>query len=296
MLFIKASGYALSQISETDGFVTINNKLLKEDIETNKIKDVIKYNINGTLRASIETYMHSILKKYTIHIHPIQINKYLILRNSKELIKSIISGSLILDYITPGIDVCKEILKCYEGEEIIFLLNHGIIITSDDYENILINLEILLNKFEKLQTNDFGKYKNTNKISSYVNTENTYDNVCYLCEDKIVTNYLIYKRYLFNEKIAFPDTLVYCGSQILFINKLEDISAYINNFNENPKIIIYNEHVYMINKSIRKCKETEDVFKANLLILDIDEDKTYLTKEEICFLNNWDAEKYRKLL
>ena len=32
------------------------------------------------------------------------------------------------------------------------------------------------------------------------------------------------------------------------------------------------------------------------MIMDSIYDKNYLSTEEICYLNNWDAEKYRKLL
>ena len=39
---------------------------------------ITEYNFIGSLRGSIETYMHAILKKYTIHLHPIQVNKILI--------------------------------------------------------------------------------------------------------------------------------------------------------------------------------------------------------------------------
>ena len=48
--------------------------------------------------------------------------------------------------------------------------------------------------------------------------------------------------------------------------------------------------------SLTKCKEIEDVLKSNLFILDSNFEKNYLSADEICFLNNWDAEKYRKLL
>lgn len=302
LLFIKASGYHLTQISNKGGYVTINNKKLKEDIIGNKPKSITNYNVIGSLRASIETYMHSILKKYTIHLHPIQINKILVCRDSKSIIKKLVPNSLIIDYFTPGINVCNEILKLYNNEEIIFLINHGIIITSDDYDSILLKLEELLNIFEINQNLDFNKYKLTNKISNIIsdiinkNDSNIIENISYLCEDKIINNYLLNKKELFTEAITFPDSLIYCGLKILFIVSLEEIKNYLYKYNEPPKIIVYNELIYIINISIQKCKESEDVLKSNLIILDTDNEKTYLTNEEICYLNNWDLEKYRKMI
>jgi hypothetical protein len=95
-------------------------------------------------------------------------------------------------------------------------------------------------------------------------------------------------------KISFPDALIYCGVKILFgVQCLDD---YIKKFNESPKIIIENDFIYINNHTLQKCKEIEDVLKSNLIILDTNFDKIFLSYEEICFLNNWDAEKYRKLL
>ena len=68
-----------------------------------------------------------------------------------------------------------------------------------------------------------------------------------------------------------------------------------------PKIIVISKdnNIYITSHSLNKCKEIEEVLKANLFILDSEgkeREKNYLSMEEICFLNNWDAEKYRKLL
>ena len=43
-MFIKASGYNLTNIDEENGYTVINNKLLLEDINANTTKDVIEYN------------------------------------------------------------------------------------------------------------------------------------------------------------------------------------------------------------------------------------------------------------
>ena len=86
-MFIKASGFHLTQINKNNGYVTIDNELLEKDVRKKKTKTIFEYNVLGKLRGSIETYMHSILKKYTIHLHPIQVNKILISKNSDEFIK-----------------------------------------------------------------------------------------------------------------------------------------------------------------------------------------------------------------
>jgi FMN phosphatase YigB (HAD superfamily) len=294
LMFIKASGYNLTNIDEGNGYTVINNKLLLEDINTNTTKDVTEYNFIGNKRGSIETFMHSILKKYTVHLHPIQINRILISNKAIEIINKLYPNSLIIEYLTPGIKVCNKIRELYDNQNVIFLLNHGIIVTSDDIDEVYNLINDMLIKFESYQQINFDKYKHTNIISKAVNTVFNVSNVSYLCQDEIINKYFTQNMNLFKENITFPDFLIYCGLKCLF--GLDNIEEYKILYEESPKIIIENNLIYINSHSLTKCKEIEDVLKSNLLILDSGFEKNYLSSDEICFLNNWDAEKYRKLL
>ena len=298
-LFIKASGYNLTNISLNDGYSVINNNKLINDINIGDcMMDVINYNVIGNNRGSIETYMHAILKKYTIHLHPIQVNQILITKNARDIINDLFPDSLFLEYITPGIKVCNEIKKKYNNECVIFLKNHGIIITTDNYDKIYEILKNVINKCEYLVCKTFNlkKYKFTNKISNYINSYFDLDNVSLLYEDLIVCEYLINKKYLFKEAITFPDALIYCGASILFLDDLleNELQEYKNKYNQAPNIIIINNNIYICGNSLNKCKDIGDVLKSNLMILDSEYKKNYLDQDEIFFLNNWDAEKIRR--
>jgi rhamnose utilization protein RhaD (predicted bifunctional aldolase and dehydrogenase) len=315
IMYIKESGIHLTTIDETNGYVMIDNRLLKNDIENNTTKDVLKYNLFGNKkRGSIETFMHSILNKYTVHIHPIQTNRILVSNQAKEICNKLYPNSLVIDYLTPGIKVCNEIKKKYNGESLIFLINHGIIITSDSIGIIYYLLEDVINKFTEKDCMMFEKYKRTNEISKQINyvyfndainninnINNTMINtnkwiISYLSDDEVINKYYKEKRHLFIEKPAYPDALIYCGVIPLCSIETTDINDYKQKYDELPKIVVYKDHIYTVSHSLQKCKEIEDVFKSNLMIMDTVYDKNYLTTEEICYLNNWDAEKYRKLL
>jgi hypothetical protein len=99
---------------------------------------------------------------------------------------------------------------------VIFLLNHGIIITTDNISEVYNLINDVLEKFESYQNMDFLKYKNTNKISKTINSVFKIDNVSYLCEDEVINSYLSQKIELFKESITFPDFLIYCGVKVLF--------------------------------------------------------------------------------
>jgi len=143
---------------------------------------------------------------------------------------------------------------------------------------------------------NFDRYKYTNEVSSYIQTTFDVDLITYLCENKEIKYYIENKPELFQEKITFPDALIYCGIKILFMTNLTEIMEFKTEYNELPKIIVVNNNIYIIANSLNKCKEIEDVFLSNLIILDSDYEKTYLTNEELYYLNNCDAEKYRKII
>lgn len=294
-MFIKSSGINLTDVKENTGYVMINNCNLLNDLSNNIVKNIVDYNVIGKQRGSIETYMHSVLKKYTLHLHPIQVNKILILKNSKNIIKGLFPESLFIDYTTPGIKVYNEIKINYKGEEIIFLDNHGLIITTNEYDNINNILNYVIDICDKYTQFDSYKYKLVNNISNYIIQKYNIDVVTYLSNDIIINKYIETNKKLFEEDITFPDALVYCGIKPV-IGCIEDIDKYYLQYKEIPKILIINNLLYIISTSLKKSKEIEDVLKANLLIIDTNEEKKYLSKNEIFFLNNWDAEKYRKKL
>ena len=301
-LFIKASGYSLSAIDLNYGYVMMDNKKIKKDIVAETIAaNIVNYNVLGTKRASIETYMHSILKKYTIHLHPIQLNRVLIAKNAREMCKKLYPAGLIVDYLTPGIKVCNEIKRTYNNEKVIFLINHGLIITSDEIKEIYTLLDDVLLRFETMYpAMNWVKYKNINLISHAINTVFVVGNVSYLCEDSVINDYVSKNSALLEEPITFPDALIYCGIHILsvddFLTLETDLTLYKTKYEEPPKIIVLGKYLYTTSHTLNKCKEIEEVLKANLMILDNGLEKTYLSMAEICFLNKWDAEKYRKLL
>ena len=87
----------------------------------------------------------------------------MIRKNGKKIVNLILKESLILDYFTPGQDIAAELYRKYNNENIIFLLNHGVIFTSDNYNEIYELIEDTLLKFENFLNEDFSLYKMVNR-------------------------------------------------------------------------------------------------------------------------------------
>ena len=96
-----------------------------------------------------------------------------------------------------------------------------------------------------------------------------------------------------------PDSLVFCGVSALIIRDLIDTKAfqdYKKKYFDLPKVIIFNQHIFFIAVNIKKAKEMEEVMKLHIMVLEKNKknNKNFLGFKELLYLNNWEAENYRK--
>ena len=312
-MYIKSSGVYLSEVSENYGYSLVNNKELLKIVNDKKIypetdtkkldiwlADVMAHaNLTPNFRPSIETLLHSMLKKYVLHSHPIAVNAITNRYNWKEVLTQLFGNNLILvDYKTPGLSLALELKNQIKNKDpkVIFLQNHGLIVTSDNKDDIKDITESILNTIENYLHIDLAKYKLTSEVSKLINDHNEYKYVAYLSQDAYLN------QAVENGNIFFPpccpDTVVYCGIQALKLanSPQPDIQTYKKNFLDIPKVILYKKHLFFIAKNIKKAKEAEEVFKSHVLSINANKDKNihYLPEEEIKYIGNWEAEKYRQ--
>ncbi len=309
-MLIKASGVYLSEISQNYGYARVDNlkisEIFKLNIETKskKEKDEIASNLVNSanyttkFRPSIETLLHSILKKYTLHSHPIALNAITCRKNCKKILENIFKDEDIsfVEYKTPGFELASELKKVYNGEKIIFLKNHGLIVSSDSAKEVIDITEGILEKIEKFLKIDFTKYKLTTQIYNMLENLGLYDKTPYLCSD-IFLNNNIKNKYIYSLPFC-PDKMVYCGYKTLNLNCEDDIRQYQKAYFDIPKVVIYKDNLFFIANNTKKAKEAEDVLKSHLmsLILYKDNEIDFLKDEEIGYIGNWEAEKYRSNL
>lgn len=319
-MIIKASGFLLTEVSKDIGYsmvitekvkqilhdqdiVKIHDKRKREETSSNMVK---KATINN-VRPSIETLLHSLLLKYTLHTHPISSILILIRDDWKKILNQIFKNDeiLLVEYHTPGIDLALEMLQGIKKSndkfpKIIFLQNHGLIISSDSYDDIKKINEYVCEKIEEFLELDLSKYKLTNKISSLVNNNFDQNNITYLCQEKFINDNFIKYLDLIKSRPCCPDILVYCGYEICNIKSVNDIQSivdYKSNFNELPKLFYFSNSIYINAVSLKKAREIEEVFKLHVFTL-INSNNNFnsLTIEELGYLGNWEAEKFRQNL
>jgi len=317
-MLIKASGFILSDVEINNGYskvltkqiseiinnknvITEKNKRNRENITNSLVKDGTISKLN---RPSIETLLHSFLYKYTLHTHPIVVNMVVIKKNWKNILSKIFNKDKIalVSYKTPGIELALELNKVLKSSNeihnIIFLQNHGLIITSSKFEDIKKINEYVIEKIESFLKVDFYKYKLTNKISALVNILKNDNNISYLSEDYYLNEQIKLNIKLFDFPPFCPDGFVFCGFSPVKISNLDDhkiIKSYFKKNFELPKIIIYKKMLFFIAQNVKKAKEMEEVMKFHISVLNESNKKiNLLEKQELMYLSNWEAEKFRQ--
>ena len=321
IMIIKASGFLLSDMNKENGYSKVNTKkivniLSNETITKQKDKRkresltasmVHEFTIDNDIRPSIETLLHSLLLKYTLHTHPVVVNMITIQTKWKELLLSIFKDDQIalVDYYTPGIDLALElrnVLKQFDTvPNIIFLQNHGLIITSKNSKDISKLTNYVLRKIETFLNIDMSRYKLTNKLTSLFNNVHKTNNISYLSEDYYLKKQLNINKNLFFKTPFCPDGLVFCGVRCVSINNKNDgssIESYKKKYFSLPKVVIYENNLFFIASNIKKAKEMEEVMKFHVMVLErtINDEKNFLELKELNYLNNWEAEKFRQNL
>lgn len=233
IMAIKASGYKLSQVTQKDGFARVNysdildfhnNLDLSQDKDfSGESKQIIQDSVvdegGNELKPSIETGFHSFLKKYVIHTHSVYANILCCAQEGEKLVKEIFADEdhepLWLPYTHPGFhltrvvsDAVDKFQKKYNGKpKIIFLENHGLVVTDDDArDSIELNTEV------------------NNKIKAFFDINRDYPQTRLEEDEEVFISHNNYLKDFFKnnseidedyfKQFLYPDQIVYMGGDI----------------------------------------------------------------------------------
>lgn len=319
-MLIKASGYQMAEITDTEGFSKVNYRAISEFMYNNSNtvlsedagKKVITDNTIEGKRPSIETFLHAITKKVTLHTHPILVNVMLARKDGMKILKKLFPEALFVGYATPGIKLAQTYVKSYmeaKGDtnkefNIIFLKNHGLVVSADNAEDVIYRTENVLSKIRMI----LGKQH----LEPFELTTHLYDklsSIGLIPKNKILyysTDKYIYDYLQKNSNVCIPlcpDSLIYMNRKCFVIKDNTALNG-INNDGVNkficdngyPAIIIYKNMAYIVAANVKKAKEIECVLRFNVMVsmLDDEDELDPLSIDEQNCLLNLESEKYRQ--
>ena len=144
VLWVKASGYWLSDANQKNIFVPVNHKGIIERLENRDndpvTAEVIKTDGMEGLRPSIETTLHAVMpQKYVAHTHSVNTIVNTIAQSYISELEEKLGGLDwgIVQYAKPGLPLAEEVRKVANtGADVIVLANHGIVIASNDVDKL----------------------------------------------------------------------------------------------------------------------------------------------------------------
>lgn len=260
-LYIKSSGCMLFDVEPNKNISVVNLENVVKPIGNNETEKhfLYKNTIKGS-QPSLETFFHSKTKKYTVHLHPIAVIQAL------HLFKNDVLGTFdsnFVEYYKPGLELANHIDF---NKNIIFLDKHGLIVHGNNIYKVTKTIETIIDYCEKLLNYDLTKYKNLSKIQEDI----------FLRYGKIF--YVMSTDVNFKALKCTPDCVIYSGAAV-YENKYD--------WKEPPTCIDFNGK-FIVGNNFLKCKQIEEVLK---MYENVD---TELSTTDICKLQNWDSEKYRK--
>ena len=168
LIWIKASGRRLAEVSTKQGIASLRLSALKELVVQDCAKskphnaqarrifheDAVKRIQTATLnagqgRASMETGFHSVLADVVLHLHPVYLNAFTCMQGGRELLADVAPREFTwIDYVAPGQELAVQInqtLKVPSSECDCFVLqNHGFIASGQKAKQVIAATEQFL--------------------------------------------------------------------------------------------------------------------------------------------------------
>lgn len=313
-LLIKASGYWLSEVTNTTGWSILNlpavqallddptltaltDKKEREEATSARTQALVE---QGP-RSSIETLLHATVPyTYVLHSHPLAVNIVACQPNWKETFRSLYPDCGLVPYDTPGLELTlalrSEMHSHTRAPQIFFLQNHGLLVGADSEAEVLALHEQVVQRLEQHLGIDHSAYRHCNTLATLCNRVTGRQDVAMLYQDAEVQRILRARPELRQAPPFCPDMYVFCGAAVLELLRPDkgEIEDFVAKYHHPPKVVAYAGQLYALGANLRKCYELADVLKFHLLVLEQAQQPQYLPQAELDYLGGWEAEKYRQ--
>lgn len=321
IMLVKSSGVQLADVNERDGYSKVDYRKIRDyfkdhvepyekDVFTEELgkKLLQEAQIDGA-RASIETFLHAVTGKYTLHSHPTLVNVLTARADGMETLHSLFPKAVFVPYRKPGAALAETYYKLYREQQaqgadgsIIFLANHGLVVSGESGEAVIRQTEQVLEKIAAHLGIDDSANRNATRIWETIGQiDMLRDNIVYLSENRYLSQEYagskLVEKGIWNHAFC-PDCVVYANKNLLQLKQdydRQDIEDFIECYGL-PTLVYYEGHFYILAESVKKAQEIENVmsFAAQVQYADIGHKMCYLDGAQQDELLGWEAEKYRR--
>lgn len=286
LMAVKASGYLLSDLDTNQAYAIVHYQDLVKFLAENSTASDKDYNeaaARATLteaRASMETGLHAVLGQVVIHCHSAYANIINCSEQAQDLVRDLFPEACFIAYRSPGYQLSHFISQKANGAKLLFLQNHGLVISADTADEAI-----------ELHSKVNDKIKKYFGIKQFPEAKLKYEGAALRSDSDYLTKQLRRHAddvsYEFFYRTLFPDQRVYLQNNIAFSNKLEnkiniDLKSYTVRYKTNE----------------REALAIEETLVALFFIIEQiqanDLDLNYISDDDSQHLDNMDSEKHRK--
>ncbi len=313
-MLIKASGIQMADISVTGGYSTVAYPKIRRFMDAlaggEDVCDAghaLEAALIAGKRPSIETFLHAIAGRVTLHTHPVSINVLTARHDGMQTLKELFPDSLLVGYATPGLELAKLYYQAFlkerggvtAGFPTVFLKNHGLIVSGESAEEVIAEMERITKTVERSVGMDNGAYRTGYEIFCFFRDNGFHDGkVVVKAESETVLGAFRRNGYTVWNYRTCPDCIVFCGKAPFAYDgpqSAEKLPAFCERYGE-PVLIQTRDALYIRADSVRKAREIESVlaYSARVAQYNLGSEMDSLSAAEQSFLLTWDAEKYRR--
>ncbi len=323
IMLVKSSGFQLADVSEETGYSRVDYRKIadyfKRHVETQE-EGAFTEEIGKALlqeaqieggRASIETFLHAVTGRYTLHSHPTLVNILTAGNDGMDALRTLFPKAVFVPYRKPGAALAETYYKLYREQQaqgaegsIIFLANHGLVVSGDDGDRVIATTEQVLERIAGYLGEDDSAYQAATAIWRTIQQiDGLKGNIVYLSENRYLSREYAGRELAEKglwEHAFCPDCVVYANKKLLWLKKnyeTQDILDFTEQYGM-PTLLYYEGHFYILAESVKKAQEIENVmsFAARVQYANRGQEMNLLSGAQEDALLNWDAEKYRRKL
>jgi rhamnose utilization protein RhaD (predicted bifunctional aldolase and dehydrogenase)/NAD(P)-dependent dehydrogenase (short-subunit alcohol dehydrogenase family) len=336
-IWVKGSGSSLADIT-LDGFAVLERKLLEPMTNKKYSDDVnireaeVKADLSAAclpdagVRPSVETPLHNLIRySYVVHTHPTLINALTCANDAEAKIMELFGEDILfVPYCNPGYLLFAKTgnlleswrIKHKSDPQIIFIQNHGIVVSADSIEKIRQLYDKIINTISKqikqhLDILQADVPRDIVKILPAMRMMFSEEGI----KTAQIRNNTLIQHFIKNAE-SFkqvmppftPDQVVYCKADSLFLKKAEP-EAIISEFSRKlpefrqqhgylPKVAgLKGYGIIVFEDNLKSAETAHDVFEDKMKISFLSHNfggPHFLEKASIDFIDNWEVENYRR--
>lgn len=321
LMAIKASGYKLGQIDVDQAYAVVDYAKLRgfyneksgqitAGVETEgaELTRSAAVNIAGmdNLRPSVETGFHAVLDEFVLHSHSVYANLAACSHEGQQIaaqaLADLPASCGFVPYVNPGVHLTLVIDRMrHEPErkgkkpEIIFMHNHGLVITGPE---ALYCLEL----HEEVNSRLASAYGTGFSGWPVINLRKAESASYSLCSD---TPWLQQKLAAgswdqadFADNALYPDQLVYLGPHIKFAGSMAEAEDLVAKEDTARAVIVRENGNVIYNCGSSEAAAIEETLCAVIFIRDTLDKQgckvIFMSEEAKYFISGWESEKYRR--